>query len=83
MKPVRPADWIRLLRANAEPLRRAGVTRIKFDGLEVELAPPEPHLPAPTLLDIEDTSDPLNDPATYGGAVPKFKRRPEIEDEFI
>lgn len=79
---TKPSDWIRLLRNNAEQLRRAGVTRIKFDGLEVDLAPAEPAAAtSPPRDDSEDAwgGDPLSDPATFGGAVPKFRRKAEEE----
>ena len=81
MQPVRPADWIRLLRDNAKKLRAAGVTRIKFEGLEVDLAPPEPQMPAAVPVSDADISDALDDPATFGGSVPRFKRRWQDEDE--
>jgi len=78
---TRPSDLLRLLRTHAKPLREAGVTRIKLEGLEVDLAPPEPTLPSSPPRIEDDWGDPLNDPATFGGSMPRLNRK-STEEEF-
>jgi len=68
------AEWIEILVARAGALRAAGVTKIVIDGATVELAPPDAVLRI-ERPEREEFSDALDDPDTYGGAVPTLARR--------
>jgi len=72
-----------LLIARAPDLRRAGVLTLSLDGLAVSLAPdaPPPSTEPVPREAVEEPSDPLSDPATFGfrDAVPGFPRRREEE----
>jgi hypothetical protein len=72
----------------AKALRAAGVRKLVVDGLTLELADADTEAvieakPAySTLRDLPDETDPLNDPATYGGGkVPGFNRTRPQDDE--
>lgn len=75
-------DW---LDEKARGLREAGVSSVQWRNemasFEVTFSPAEP----PTVIvkadrDPEGTLDPLNDPDTFGGMVPGFRRNRD-EDE--
>lgn len=74
---VNAKEWIELLVANAAGLRAAGVTRIKAEGFEAEIAPEVPALPElPRGTQDEDHrffGDPLDDPETFGGHLPSYR----------
>lgn len=57
-------------------LRAAGITHLIIDGDRVEicLAPPDPPMQIVAEQGTQDKPlpDPLDDPDTYGGAVPNF-----------
>ncbi len=80
MAGTSPAEWLRLIVANAEALRSAGVRRVKLSGAEFEIAAPEPQV---VRIDAEETDygDPLDDPATFGGKLPGFPRRHRRESD--
>lgn len=68
-------------------LRKAGVTRVAFEGLELELLEWSPPPPAPQQLSIDGNRgvaelDIFEDPDTYGivGRVPGFPRAKREEE---
>lgn len=67
----------------APQLRHAGVLRVQIEGLSFDLAPTEPafggHDDDRDKEEVE-TADPLDDPTTYGGVVPGYRRRERGED---
>ena len=76
MPATPPAEWLRLIVANAEALRAAGVTRVKLSGAEFEIAPPPPpEMVVRVETEAESFENPLDDPATFGGRLPGFPRR--------
>lgn len=83
------AEWIRLLRENAEQLRKAGVTRIVANGYGADIAPEVPELPGRPDHDHADErrsyGDPLDDPETFGGHLPTYRSdgyaRPRLIDD--
>jgi hypothetical protein len=72
-----PAEWLDLLIRKAPALRDAGVKRIDLKGVVVELTERDAPAVADTASDEEhpDMMDPLEDPSTYGGRVPSFRRQ--------
>jgi hypothetical protein len=75
------AQLLDVVIAKARQLREAGVLRVQLDGLAFDLAPIAPAIEDSDddlLLDV-DEPDPFNDPATYGGHVPGFRRREHEE----
>ena len=78
-----PADLLDVVIDKARKLREAGVLRVRIEGLAFDLAPPpqilvEDEAGDEELEEFEDPN-PLNDPTTFGGQVPGFKRRPHEE----
>ena len=80
-KKITPAEWLDLLAARAEGLRKAGVIRfeVKPDGsCTAELALHEPEPVKVRYLTEDEDLDPLSDPATFGlrpgQRVPGFSR---------
>jgi hypothetical protein len=79
-----PSAWLELIIAKAKELRAAGVTSVSINGVAITLAPPDPVAPptqttprtepAPMVVDM------LDDPSTYGGAVPGFTRPAKRKD---
>lgn len=74
MAGISPAEWLRLITEHAKALREAGVTRLKLSGCELELSKEEPMV---VRIESEERTfeDPLDDPATFGGRMPGFRRR--------
>lgn len=74
-----PAQLLDVVIAKARQLREAGVLRVRLEGLSFDLAAKEPIVleagEGEEEIDEADDADPFNDPATYGGRVPGFKRR--------
>jgi hypothetical protein len=67
-------DTLSAIVESAKALREAGVVgRVQIGDVSFELA-----LPASDIRTVQDGSDgdPLNDPATYGGFIPR-RRMPE------
>lgn len=64
---------------HAGDLRALGVTRVRALGVTVEIAPTEPRIELdeapPRALVAQVGIDPLDDPATYGGSIPRMRRR--------
>jgi hypothetical protein len=65
-------QWVQLLVTHGAALRAAGVTRIRAGDVHADLAPESPE---PDSGGSEDSGggDPLNDPSTYGGSLPKMR----------
>lgn len=68
--------------AAAPKLRAAGVLRLRSGDFEMEFSPVEPVAPRATREDVEEDSDVLNDPHTFGdfrlnGQVPRYGNKRE------
>jgi hypothetical protein len=79
-----PSQLLDVVISKARQLREVGVLRVRLEGLSFDLAPREMRVEEEDDdrdLDMsDDTSDPFNDPTTYGGGrVPGFRRRPHEE----
>lgn len=79
-----------LLIERAPALRAAGVTslqlgdvRVSFAaaGGELEAAAPAPAGKGANLEESAEHPDPLEDPATFGGAVPRFPKPDEGDED--
>lgn len=78
-------ELVKLLADNAEQLRKAGVVRLKLDGLlEADLLPHIPEGPR-TKAEDDEQGDPLNDPATFdqgpGSRLPGYDLPKRRRDE--
>jgi hypothetical protein len=76
-------EWLLLLAEQAPALRAAGVLSVSIDGAAATFLPAEAAIAmaaAPTADDQRpreptgDLTDPLNDPATFGGTLPGYVR---------
>lgn len=76
-----PEDWFDLIEKRGPALRAAGVLVFRMDGVEFQLAPPEPQFPdAPAAAGepVVDPPNPLDNPALYpDGVVPGYTLHPE------
>ncbi len=81
MTDLTPAELLDLIVEKAANLRRVGVLELGFGGVTLKLAPHEEPAAEVDLEDVEDRSDPMNDPTTFGGRVPGFSRLHEMDDE--
>jgi hypothetical protein len=77
IKKPTPAEWLCLIAEKAKGLREAGVTRLQLEGCDVAFAPYHPPGPSSSNGEEVDPKDPLEDPDTYGGWVPRMRRRDE------
>ena len=61
----------------APALRAAGVTRVEVDGVAFEIDPPMPEVDNDPQRNerMRGDLDALDDPDTFGGAVPTMRRR--------
>lgn len=83
LSPTELGQLLDLAIAKAPDLRAAGVLHVQLDGLAFALAPQE----QPVVEDDDDDKrpteqdvmDPLDDPATFGGPVPGYRRQPHEE----
>lgn len=73
-----------LIEQRAPGLRAAGVRSVALDGMTIRLTAADP--PAGVLLPSalgpepgRDLTNPLEDPDTYGGALPGFDADPTLE----
>src|SRR5690348_13962038 len=77
-------EALTLIAAKAKALREAGVSKLELLGIALELLPDDPpaSLPTPeTRNDGEEAPvDPLDDPETFGGALP---RRRDVEGHGV
>ena len=74
-------EVLEALEDKAKTLRDAGVRRLRIDGLEVELAPAEPAIVVAGPPERAELLDPLDDPDTFGGRMPSFRRLRDEERE--
>jgi hypothetical protein len=74
---------LKLIAKAAPDLRKAGVTSLAIGDIELELAPPDPLVePATTSTATPDHPyDPLQDPATYGGELPRRRGEQPPKDD--
>lgn len=87
-----PSSWLDLLLSRAPALQAAGIRSVTADGYAATIDPPAAASPAPlgTAAPAKPAQrerervpiDPLDDPATYGGAsVPGYVLPAEPTDE--
>lgn len=87
---VTPQEWLALIAARAPDLRSAGVLSVEIDGTRASfrLAPDAPIPPVAEAPDqpaaIEQPTyqelNPLDDPDTFGGAVPGYEFDKESDE---
>lgn len=73
------AELLDLLVERAPALRAAGVHRVELDAMNFDLLPQLPEHGEAAGDKPQEHLDPMNDPATFGGAVPMFPR--DLADE--
>jgi hypothetical protein len=79
---MEPAQLLDVVISKARQLREVGVLRVQIEGLAFDLAPAEPQeQEVEEIVDAIDDSDPFNDPTTFGGRVPGFRRREHEEHQ--
>jgi hypothetical protein len=73
-------ETLKLIAKHAPDLRKAGVTAVSIGDIDLELAAPDPEPQAAattnTTTHRDDPDDPFEDPATFGGRVPRRRGEP-------